>query len=108
MATSVRTGIFQSLPKDQLRGAAVLVPVVDHGSEATVLLTKRTDGLRSPCRPGRLSRRPRRSGDVSVEDAAMREAVEEIGLERRFVEPVGRLPEYFAAAASSSRRCSRW
>ena len=88
--------IFRSLPKDQLRGAAVLVPIVDHGSEATVLLTKRTDGLRAHAGQvafpgGRID-----PEDVSVEDAAMREAVEEIGLERRFVEPVGRLPEYFA------------
>ena len=32
--------------------------------------------------------------DGSVEIAAMREAEEEIGLDRRFVEPVGRLPVY--------------
>ena len=32
--------------------------------------------------------------DGSVEIAAMREAEEEIGLDRRFVEPVGRLPIY--------------
>ena len=88
--------VYQEIPVDQLRGAAVLVPIVDHGSEATVLLTKRNEGMRAHAGQvafpgGRID-----PGDTSVEDAAMREAVEEIGLERRFVEPIGRLPEYYA------------
>ena len=31
----------------KLRDAAVLIPVVDHGDEATVILTKRADRLKS-------------------------------------------------------------
>src|SRR3546814_1711954 len=37
-------------------------------------------------------------GDVSPEEAALREADEEIGLSPRFVEPVGRLPNYLAGS----------
>lgn len=90
--------IFSAIPRETLRGAAVLVPVVDRGSEATVLLTKRTEGLRSHSGQvafpgGRID-----PEDASVEDAALREAVEEIGLEPRFVETVGRLPDYIAGS----------
>lgn len=90
--------IFSAFPRESLSGAAVLVPVVDRGSEATVLLTKRTEGLRSHSGQvafpgGRID-----PEDASVEDAALREAVEEIGLEPQFVETVGRLPDYIAGS----------
>jgi 8-oxo-dGTP pyrophosphatase MutT (NUDIX family) len=80
-----------------LRDAAVLVPVVDDGDDASVILTQRTASLR------------RHSGqiafpggvidpeDASPEMAAIREAREEVGLADVFVEPVGRLPQYLAA-----------
>lgn len=81
-----------------LRDAAVLVPVVDRGNEATVLLTKRTEALRS--HSGQVAFPGGRVDpeDASVEDAALREAMEEIGLERRFVDIVGRLPNYVAGS----------
>jgi 8-oxo-dGTP pyrophosphatase MutT (NUDIX family) len=90
--------IFSAFPRETLSGAAVLVPVVDRGSEATVLLTQRTEGLRSHSGQvafpgGRID-----PEDASVEDAALREALEEIGLERQFVETVGRLPDYIAGS----------
>lgn len=77
-----------------LREAAVLVPVVDRGDEASVILTKRTEALRNHSGQvafpgGRLD-----PEDASAEDAALREAMEEIGLERRLVEIVGRMPDY--------------
>ncbi len=63
-----------------LRDAAVLIPVVDHGDEATVILTKRAEKLASHSGQvafpgGRID-----PSDVSPKAAALREAEEEIGL----------------------------
>jgi 8-oxo-dGTP pyrophosphatase MutT (NUDIX family) len=75
------------------RLAAVLVPLVAREAEATVLMTTRSSELRQ------------HSGQIAfpggkVDDgetpcaAALREAEEEIGLERRHVEPIGYLDPY--------------
>lgn len=79
---------------DRLVDAAVLIPVVDHGEEATVLLTQRTEKLRSHSGQvafpgGRID-----PTDASPEEAALREAFEEIGLAASSVEIVGRMPDY--------------
>lgn len=71
-----------------IRAAAVLVPVVDR-PEPTVLLTLRTEHLSSHAGQiafpgGRID-----PGDVSPLAAALREAEEEIGLDRALVEPLG-------------------
>lgn len=77
-----------------LREAAVLVPVVDHPSGATVILTQRTTKLRAHSGQvafpgGRID-----PEDLDAPQAALREAEEEIGLGRENVEVVGRLPDY--------------
>jgi 8-oxo-dGTP pyrophosphatase MutT (NUDIX family) len=77
-----------------LRPAAVLVPIVDRPGGLTVLLTLRASDLRA------------HSGQVAFPGgkidagetpraAALREAQEEIGLEERFIEPLGWLDPYF-------------
>lgn len=73
--------------------AAVLVPVV-LGSEPTVLLTKRTSHLAKHA--GQISFPGGRidPGDSGPEEAALREAAEEIGLDRRSVEVLGRLTDH--------------
>jgi 8-oxo-dGTP pyrophosphatase MutT (NUDIX family) len=78
----------------QLRDAAVLVPIVDRGPDATMLLTKRTEKMRSHAGQiafpgGRVD-----ATDPSPEDAALRETEEEVGLDRSFVEVIGRMPDY--------------
>lgn len=85
-------------PVENLRDAAVLVPIVDRGNEATMLLTKRTEALRN--HSGQVAFPGGRVDpeDRSHEDAALREAMEEIGLERRFVDVVGRLPNYISGS----------
>ena len=65
------------------RPAAVLVPVVHRDPEATLILTERTGGLRSHAGQiafpgGRID-----PTDAGPEDAALREAEEEIGLDRK-------------------------
>jgi len=69
-----------------IRPAAVLVPVVDH-PEPTVLLTQRAQHL--PDHPGQVSFPGGKidAGDVSPLDSALREAEEEIGLDRAYVAP---------------------
>jgi 8-oxo-dGTP pyrophosphatase MutT (NUDIX family) len=74
--------------------AAVLIPVVGHPGELTVLFTQRTQHLKS--HSGQVSFPGGRvePGDASVEFTALREAKEEIGLAADRVEILGRLPDY--------------
>jgi len=76
-----------------IRPAAVLVPVVDH-PEPTVLLTQRAQHL--PDHPGQVSFPGGKidQGDASPLASALREAEEEIGLNRSFVMPIGYLDLY--------------
>jgi 8-oxo-dGTP pyrophosphatase MutT (NUDIX family) len=76
-----------------IRPAAVLVPIVDREAP-TVLLTQRTAHL--PDHAGQISFPGGKidPGDASPLAAALREAEEEIGLERRFIEPLGYLDLY--------------
>jgi 8-oxo-dGTP pyrophosphatase MutT (NUDIX family) len=76
-----------------LRPAAVLVPLVEHEGGTTVLLTKRAETLRQHTGqvafPG-----GRCDGDETPVEAALREAEEEIGLRREYVDVVGLLTPY--------------
>ena len=74
--------------------AAVLVPVVLRPTEVSLLFTQRATGLRSHA--GQISFPGGRidEGDGSAVEAALREAEEEIGLDRRFVEILGFLDGY--------------
>ena len=76
------------------RPAAVLVAVVDRPEGATIVLTRRNDEL--PDHPGQVSFPGGRiePEDTSPEDAALREAEEEIALSRDRVRLIGRLDEY--------------
>lgn len=79
-----------------LRDAAVLVPVIDDPDGAKVLLTQRTRSLRKHSGQIAFPGGAIDPGDASPEIAALREAEEEIGLPRHFVEPLARLPVYYA------------
>jgi len=76
-----------------IRPAAVLVPVVDH-AEPTVLLTQRSAHL--PDHAGQVSFPGGKidKSDAHPLDSALREAEEEIGLNRGHVEPLGYLDLY--------------
>ena len=74
--------------------AAVLVAVVNHRTEATVLLTQRVDTLRA--HSGQIAFPGGRIDpeDTSPSAAALREAREEIGLDSERVTPIGYLDPY--------------
>jgi 8-oxo-dGTP pyrophosphatase MutT (NUDIX family) len=76
-----------------VRPAAVLIPVVDH-PKPTVLLTQRAAHLNDHA--GQISFPGGKidATDATPLDAALREAEEEIGLSREFVEPIGYLDLY--------------
>jgi 8-oxo-dGTP pyrophosphatase MutT (NUDIX family) len=76
-----------------IRPAAVLIPVVDH-PQPTVLLTQRSTHLNDHA--GQISFPGGKIDptDASPLDAALREANEEIGLDREFIDPIGYLDLY--------------
>ena len=77
-----------------LTPAAVLVPLIDHAGQPTVLLTRRTGHLAN--HPGQVSFPGGHSepGDGSLEETAIRETQEETGIERHHIDVVGRLDDY--------------
>ena len=74
--------------------ASVLVPLVRRSGGLTMLLTQRTAHLTD--HPGQISFPGGRAEDydTSPVETALREAEEEIGLDRRHVEIIGCMPEY--------------
>jgi 8-oxo-dGTP pyrophosphatase MutT (NUDIX family) len=84
-------GMQSALSGIKLRDAAVLIGVVEDG-EAHVILTKRQDSLRK--HSGQIAFPGGKiDGDESAELAAVREAEEEIGLARHFVDVIGTMPQ---------------
>lgn len=85
----------------KLRDAAVLVPIVDRGSEATLLLTQRTATLRTHSGQIAFPGGAVDPEDQTVDHAALREANEEIGLDRGRAEILGHLPPYLTGSGFS-------
>ncbi|WP_085964429.1 CoA pyrophosphatase [Bradyrhizobium sp. ORS 375] len=79
-----------------IRPAAVLIPVVDH-PEPTVLLTQRSPNLSSHAGQIAFPGGKIDVTDATPLDAALREAEEEVGLDRSFVDPIGYLDVYGTA-----------
>jgi 8-oxo-dGTP pyrophosphatase MutT (NUDIX family) len=76
------------------KAAAVLIPIVLRADEGHVLLTQRTQHLTSHGGQIAFPGGKVDDDDASVEDAALREAKEEVGLSPEFVEVLGRMPSY--------------
>jgi 8-oxo-dGTP pyrophosphatase MutT (NUDIX family) len=76
-----------------VRPAAVLIPVVDH-KEPTVLLTQRSAHLNEHAGQIAFPGGKIDATDATPLDTALREAEEEVGLSREFVEPIGYLGLY--------------
>lgn len=79
-----------------VRPAAVLIPVIDH-PEPTVLLTQRSPNLSSHAGQIAFPGGKIDATDASPLDSALREAEEEVGLDRSFVDPLGYLDVYGTA-----------
>ncbi len=81
-----------------LRDAAVLVPIVMH-EQPSILLTQRTAELKN--HPGQIAFAGGKTdeSDANAVEAALREAYEEIGLDRSAVEVLGSMPHYTTGTA---------
>ena len=90
------------------RPAAVLLLIVNHAGQPTVLLTQRTSHLADHA--GQIAFPGGRcdEGDCTPERTALREAEEEVGLESHRVEILGRLPEYLTSTGFSVTPVVGW
>ncbi len=85
---------LELLPNRVLRPAAVLIAVWPAPEGARLILTKRASHLKH--HPGQIAFPGGRvdPGDASLQDAALREAREEVGLAQTNVEVIGSLPAH--------------
>jgi 8-oxo-dGTP pyrophosphatase MutT (NUDIX family) len=90
----INNGVPRELDHLHFRDAAVLMAVVDDGDDARVILTKRADGMRKHSGQIAFPGGKLDPDDIDVEAAALREAEEEIGLARHFVDVIGHLPAF--------------
>jgi 8-oxo-dGTP pyrophosphatase MutT (NUDIX family) len=79
--------------------ASVLVPLVMHDHGLTVLLTERTTHLSSHSGQIAFPGGKADPEDINATETALREAEEEIGLDRHYVEVLGSLPIYTTGSA---------
>lgn len=84
----------QSSGAPNLRPAGVLIGIVHHDGAPHVMLTKRASHLKH--HPGQIAFPGGKvePSDADIQSAALREAEEEIGLDRRSVTVIGRLPPH--------------
>jgi 8-oxo-dGTP pyrophosphatase MutT (NUDIX family) len=81
-------------PKRPLKPAAVLVPLVDHSEELTVLFTQRTAHLANHAGQVSFPGGHIEPDDGGPQHTALRETEEEIGLPREHIQVVGHLDTY--------------
>lgn len=86
-------------PTQAFRRAAVLVPIVDRPDGLSMLLTRRTEHLKSHAGQVAFPGGREEAGDYDAVACALRETEEEIGLQRRFVDVVGMLDAYVTVTA---------
>lgn len=88
-------------PEPPLTPAAVLIALVERPDGLSVLLTRRTRHLAHHAGQISFPGGHQEPGDETPEEAAMRETEEEIGLDRRHLEIVGRLDTYITRTGFS-------
>ncbi len=75
----------------QLRSAAVLIPILEHSSGFTILLTQRTETMSN--HPGQIAfpGGTKEVAESTPEETALRETEEEIGVSKETIEIIGNL-----------------
>jgi len=89
---------FKTRFKGHYTAAAVLIPVIPGPTGLEILLTERAHHLRH--HPGQISFPGGRKEitDTSLENTALRESLEEIGLDAKKVQVLGRLGDYYTVS----------
>ena len=77
------------------RPAAVLVPLVKRDAGLQVILTRRTDHLSDHAGQISFPGGRQEQEDATLEETALRETEEEIGLARRHIDLIGRIDDYY-------------
>jgi len=84
-------------PREGLRDAAVLAPILERGGAERLLVTERRADL--PEHPGQVAfPGGAREGDEDPVDCALRETREEVGIDPATVQVLGRLPDRVSIA----------
>ncbi|WP_068545112.1 CoA pyrophosphatase [Thalassotalea crassostreae] len=77
-----------------LKHASVLIPIVDHGNELSIVLTKRASHLKHHAGQISFPGGKVEKQDIHLIDTALRETEEEIGVNRDEIKIVGQLKPY--------------
>ncbi len=95
----IRAGLssleLRRIKETYTRQAAVLIPILEHQGEPCFLLTRRTEEVKT--HKGQLSfPGGMRQANESLENTALRETFEEVGIEPDKIEVLGRFHEYLS------------
>ena len=77
---------------DTMKPAGVLVPIMEHGAELTILLTQRSAALSMHASQVSFPGGRMEESDTDIEATALRETREEVGIEEHYVSVLGYLP----------------